>query len=190
MLELSKGSSYTESWKQLLLATYSANACVRGMCSRELLLFLIIIAGVYDLHCIIVLKYFAGLTSADSLLSKINKNWTPLKYPAMLKAGTRTLKFSLKYFRSRWRPQKSILRKFGCTINANAVRGHSYNFFYFIQKFFHTKISRSTGICTVYVYMYLGRLVSKVSSQGVILLTGRVMFYSEGVSSSIKYTNF
>ena len=37
-----------------------------------------------------------------------------------------------------------ILQKLARTINANVVRGRSYEFFYTIQKFLHMKISRST----------------------------------------------
>ena len=43
----------------------------------------------------------------------------------------------------------------------------------------------------VCVHVSRTTLVSKgLTSQGVILLNGRVMIDSEGVSSSIKYTNF
>ena len=34
--------------------------------------------------------------------------------------------FVTKYFRTRWRLRKLILQKLVHTINANAVRGHSY----------------------------------------------------------------
>ena len=50
---------------------------------------------------------------------------------------------------------KINLTKLACTINANAVRGRSYEKFFtrkfIIQKFPYTKISRST---VYYVYMW------------------------------------
>ena len=47
--------------------------------------------------------------------------------------------FIVKCFCSRWQLRKLILRKLACTINATAVRGHSYENFY--TKTYHTKVS-------------------------------------------------
>ena len=48
--------------------------------------------------------------------------------------------FVVKYFHSRWRLQKLILRKLVHTINANVVRSHSYEKIFYV-KICHTKVS-------------------------------------------------